>query len=78
MPHPIRFCNAKHLARSLAATKFEIRMSKYETNPNDKKSNTPNLWRRTAVRLYFLGNSISLTIKKLTTECNIYTRKCHI
>jgi len=26
----------------LAATKFEIRISKYETNLNDKKLNAPN------------------------------------
>ncbi len=31
------------LARPLAATKFEIRISKYETNPNDKKLNAQNL-----------------------------------
>ncbi len=30
------------LARPLAATKFEIRISKYETISNDKKLNAPN------------------------------------
>jgi hypothetical protein len=29
--------NTKDMARPLAATKFEIRISKYETNSNDKK-----------------------------------------
>ncbi|SOH04804.1 hypothetical protein KSMBR1_2309 [Candidatus Kuenenia stuttgartiensis] len=32
----------KYLERPLAATKFEIRISKYETNSNDKKPNAPN------------------------------------
>ncbi len=37
-----KILTTEYLARPLAATKFEIRMSKYETNSNDKKPNAPN------------------------------------
>ena len=36
------FLTTEDLARPLAATKFEIRISKYETISNDKKLNAQN------------------------------------